>query len=118
MPRARDYAYEALAQETATDMNVGRGQLNAALRDIKLQCDSPDLAAEIHARAVGYRRMWPEMALTPNALAKHWARIVAEKPAPRTNQTVRSDCSRCSGDGLILIREDPDLFDRCPECQT
>ncbi len=99
----RDYAYEALAEVTGTDMNVGRGQLNAALRDIKLQTELDDsyiLGAEIHERAKMYRRVFPDVALTPTALAKHWVRVEAEsgkvkgqnlsagvtKPLPQSNR--------------------------------
>ena len=81
---ARDYAYEALAEVTSTDQNVGRGQLNAALRDIRHQEpdieDSYLLGAEIHDRAKMYRQMFPEVALTPTALAKHWLRVKADAP--------------------------------------
>ncbi len=83
--RERDYAWEALAEVTNTDSEVGRGKLNAALRDIRTQepaLASTDnsylLSAEIHERAKMYRQAYPEIALTPNALAKHWQRVKAE----------------------------------------
>lgn len=78
----RDYAYEALAEVTSTDMETGRGQLNAALRDIRAQepelTDSFLLSAEIHERAKMYRTVFENAALTPTALAKHWKRVHAE----------------------------------------
>ena len=78
----RDYAYEALAEVSSTDQSIGRGQLNAALRDIRLQepdlTDSYLLSAEIHERAKMYRQVFPEVALTPTALAKHWQRVKGE----------------------------------------
>ncbi len=81
---ARDYAYEALAEVTSTDQGVGRGQLNAALRDIRAQepdlTDSYLLSAEIHDRAKMYRQMFPEIALTPTALSKHWVRVKEAAP--------------------------------------
>lgn len=83
--RARDYAYEALAEVTATDPEVGRGQLNSALRDIRTQHpalasteDSYLLAAEVHERAKLYRQVFEGAALTPTALAKHWGRLPEE----------------------------------------
>ena len=86
---ARNYSFEALAEVTGTDWNVGRGELNAALRDIKLQAEIEDdylLADEIHARAKMYRAVFEGAALTPNALAKHWTRVFEEtkprKPLP------------------------------------
>lgn len=87
----RDYAYEALAEVTSTDWTVGRGELNAALRDIRTQepelTDSYLLSVEIHDRAKRYRTVFQNAALTPTALAKHWARVKAETTrAPRQPQ--------------------------------
>lgn len=83
--RERDYAYEALAEVTGSDLEVGRGPLNAALRDIRKQhpalastADSYLLSAEIHERAKMYAAVWPDVALTPTALAKHWTRLPEE----------------------------------------
>ena len=80
--RPRDYAYEALAEVTGSDPEVARGQLNAALRDIRLQMpeleDSYLLSAEIHERAKMYREVWPDVALTSTALSKHWLRLPDE----------------------------------------
>ena len=82
----RDYAYEALAESTSTDQNAGRGQLNAALKSIREQSEIEDsylLGAEIHERAKMYRAVYPNMALTPNALSKHYTRVYEEsKPRP------------------------------------
>jgi len=77
----RDFAYEALAEVSSTDMSVGRGQLNAALKSIRAQAEIPDsylLPVEIHERAKMYRSLFPEAALTPTALAKHWKRVFEE----------------------------------------
>lgn len=80
--RARDYAFEALAEVTASDPAVARGALNAALRDIRRQTpeleDSYLLSAEIHERAKLYAQVWPTAALTPTALSKHWLRLPEE----------------------------------------
>lgn len=89
--RERDYAFEALAEVSAADPAVARGELNAALKQIRLQ--EPDLApldksyllgAEVHERAKMYRSVFSNVALTPTALAKHWQRVKAEtRKAPR-----------------------------------
>lgn len=79
--RPRDYAYEALAEVTATHPDEGRGQLNAALKSIRTQSEIEDsylLSDEIHERAKMYRALFPDVALTPTALAKHWERVYAE----------------------------------------
>ncbi len=107
---ARDYAYEALAEVTSTDMSVGRGQLNAGLRDIRSQAgieDSYLLADEIHERAKLYREVMPDTMLTPTSLAKHWTRVKeesAERHKPRgTNQHSTSECATCSGDRFVVV---------------
>ena len=95
----RDYAYEALAEVTGTDQGVGRGSLNAGLRDIRAQepalaSDSYLLSSEIHDRAKMYRQVFPEMALTPNALAKHWQRVKDESQKVRgSNLTAERNSS-------------------------
>lgn len=83
--RERDYSYEALAEVTSTDWDTGRGELNAALRDIRAQEpalasveNSYLLSAEIHDRAQIYRQVFEGAALTPTALAKHWRRLPEE----------------------------------------
>lgn len=89
----RDYAYEALAEITSTDWTVGRGELNAALRDIRKQepdLDSFLLSVEIHERSKMYRQVFPGVALTPNALAKHWQRVKSESSKPQ-GQNLHAD---------------------------
>lgn len=86
----RDYAFEALAEVTSTDWNVGRGELNAALKQIREQAEESDsylLGAEIHERAKMYRFVYASVALTPTALAKHWQRVKAEAKAMRRGGT-------------------------------
>ena len=83
--RRRDYAYEALAEVTASDPDIARGELNAALRDIrkmepavaKIE-DSYLLADLIHGRAKIYRAVFTDAVLTPTALSKHWLRVLEE----------------------------------------
>lgn len=85
MTRKRDLAYEALAQVTASDQDIARGELNAALRDIRKMEpevaeleDSYLLADLIRARAKMYRTVFGGVALTPTALSKHWLRVLEE----------------------------------------
>lgn len=77
----RNYSFEALAEVTGTDWNVGRGELNAALRDIRKQSEVTDdylLSDEIHSKAKLYRQVYEGAALTPTALSKHWTRLPEE----------------------------------------
>jgi len=60
-----------------------RGRLNTALAAIKIAWQREgglpeDLAAEIPRRAAAYHFVWPEMTITPTALATHWSRVAAE----------------------------------------
>ena len=107
---SRDYAYEALAEVTSTDMSVGRGQLNAALRDIRTQepelaSDSFLLSAEIHERAKMYRVVFSDAALTPNALAKHWHRVKAEVKTARLDAAPPPSLPPRSREGLAQVQK-------------
>jgi hypothetical protein len=113
-----DHAYEALAAVTGTDMNAGRGELNAALKSIRGQTPLTGqlLAGEIGVRARQYRRLMPEVVLTPTALAKHWIRVAEEAERP-TGTNLHSDarCPTCHGDRFVLVTDD-DQYAPCPDC--
>ena len=92
-PKKRDYAYEALARVTSSDMNANRGELNAALGSIRQQSEIEDsyfLADEIHERAKMYRAVMGDALLTPTALAKHWLRVFDEDKRRRATGVNRS----------------------------
>ena len=110
----RDYAFEALAEVTGTDWNAGRGELNNALASIREQSgieDSFALSVEIHDRAKMYRGIWPELTITPSALAKHWKRVAEEssRSSPlRTNvHAPVTECATCGGDRFVLVATRP-----------
>lgn len=109
--RERDYAYEALAEVTGTNMDTGRGKLNAALKSIRLQSAETDsylLAAEIHERAKMYRYVMPDMLLTPTALAEHWQRVLEEsRRTQATNRQTVTLCPTCEGDRFVLVGSRP-----------
>jgi hypothetical protein len=109
--KERDLAFEALAAVTGTDWNVGRGQLNAALKLIREQCDleGEDLAAEIEARAQMYRQVMPGIMLTPPALAKHWLRV-AYVPTPKVKPYVSTLPPRDHEGNLERAREAMDTL--------
>lgn len=130
--RPRDLAFEALAHETSTDWNIGRGELNHALAAIRKQMpdvDDTDLAGEIVYRAELYRRMMgPTIALTAPALAKHWARLPEQAPKREvTNASAAPNgCQTCDGMGLVLVRIRPsdnphsgyEEYGICPDCRA
>lgn len=122
MTRPRDYAYEALAEVTGSDLNAARGELNAALKSIHEQSEITDgyvLADEIHERAKLYREMMPDVMLTPSALAKHWKRVFEETTQRKTRGTnlhAGLGCETCGGDKFVLVESDPDRYAVCPDC--
>ena len=78
-------AYRSLAEVTMSHPKQDAGRLVTALKSIFARWrdeggDEADLAAEIHRRANMYRSGWPELVLTPNALANHWGRVKMLKP--------------------------------------
>lgn len=103
----RDYAFEALAEVTGTDWEVGRGELNSALKAIREQSETLDaylLADEIHERAKMYRQVMPDVMCTPSALAKHWKRVEAEAVKPKgTNLSAYKACATCGGDRFVVV---------------
>lgn len=126
MPRERDWAYEALATATNSDMSVNRGELNKALALIKEQCELRDtaLATEIHRRARLYGQVMEDTIITAPALAKHWLRVEAEaaKPPRSTNQAVNKTCPACGGDRFVVYSvRSPDKIEEmapCPLCNA
>lgn len=70
----RDELFEAVCHATGIDWHdltpAGRGPLNRAVKELRDVGATPDAVA---ARSNVYRMKFPDAALTPPALAKHWA---------------------------------------------
>lgn len=114
-----DHGWEALVEVTNANPSEERGMLNQALAQIKAKCeglDSEEIGMVIRARAETYRTVWPTMALTPTALAKHWDRVTVEqerkvvydgeeekKRKKGTNLHAKSDCVTCGGDHFVTV---------------
>lgn len=84
--RRRDLAWETLLDVCGIDQasltRSGRGPANRALADIRAAGGAePD---QIRGRAAEFRRRYPEISLTPMALAKHWGAL-------RPVESVRAD---------------------------
>ena len=77
--RKPDPLWDALVAELGYQPETpsGRGPWNAALKQIR---DAGATRPDVEARCAEYRRRWPDMSLTPPALAKHWAALGV--PAP------------------------------------
>jgi len=127
--KERDYAYEALAQVTSSDMEINRGELNGALgkiREMEPDMTSYVLADEIHRRAKIYPDVVGDVVLSAPALAKHWRRCgEVKKPERGTNRNSgNTDCGTCGGDRMVLVGTRPgklegDRFEEyapCPDC--
>lgn len=122
MTRPRDLSWEALVEVTGANVSVERGAVNFALASIRSEMtDVPDetLAEEIRFRARSYRKAWPNAALTPTALSKHWSRIVAEaaevKPTPAAPVEGWSMCALCGNGAWVFIAGTDDAAP-CPLC--
>jgi len=109
MTRPRDEAFEVLAHVTGTDWSAGRGELNKALASIREQADGEEeLQYEITERARLYRRQFPNAALTPTALAKHWKRVYEESRREQgTNLSSSRICETCRGNRFVIVGTRP-----------
>jgi hypothetical protein len=90
----RNLPWDALVKATLADEVAESGRIARALKTIRaiVVRDSSEqtftdprngewwIARQIMARAGLYRRRWPNMELTPTALATHWSRVVTEEP--------------------------------------
>lgn len=78
--RARDPLWDALIEACGfthvTPTPPERGAWNKALKDIRAVGATPGL---IHERARAYRKTWPNVRLTPSALARHWGSLGADE---------------------------------------
>jgi len=95
--RGRDHVWEAvlaacgIGQDKPTES--ARKAWNRAVKEIKQALENSgiekpeDMRAEVARRADAYTKKWPNMTLTPTALARHWNEVVAmKKQAGRTVQ--------------------------------
>jgi len=129
----RDLSFEALVEVTGATVASERGALNISLKQIREAADQlndEELASEIRYRAKTYRETWPEIALTPTALAKHWERIPIEAPKPTYPEPKPLECRTCGGDRLVVYSTRPvkggvenhvhvyEEFAPCPDCNS
>lgn len=76
-PRPRDDIWDALtsALECEPHTESERGAWNKARKELAAAEATPE---QIHHRADEYRRRWPNMTLSPNALARHWGELATK----------------------------------------
>jgi DNA-binding transcriptional ArsR family regulator len=83
-PAKKDELFEAVAAACGIDWTnltpSGRGPLNKAVKELRDIGVTPD---QVGGRAAAYKKQYPDAALTPMALTKHWASLAAAKTASR-----------------------------------
>lgn len=89
----RDLLWEAVLRECGIDpsriTDSARGAYNRAVKELKAVGAAP---VEVPGRAAAYHRTYPDTALTPSALAKHWPQLdpaVADMPKGREAERQR-----------------------------
>lgn len=92
--RRRDLLWEAILNAVGADpervTDSFRGACNKAVADLRRIGATP---AEVPGRAQAYHRIYPNTALTPSALAKHWPQLdpaVVDVPQRRNGVSGRS----------------------------
>ena len=75
-PAKKDELFEAVAEACGIDWgkltSSGRGPLNKAVKELR---DIGVTADDVGGRAAAYKKQYPDAALTPMALTKHWAAL-------------------------------------------
>lgn len=91
-PRAKDELWDAVMEVCGltdrTPTKSERGGWNKAVKELR---DIGATAADIHARAKAYRKNWPNVSLTPNALARRWNECAPSAPKKTQTHTVDPD---------------------------
>ena len=98
----RNVPWDALVAVTSADERIEAGKIARALkliRQIVVEDSAPQtfddteggewwIARQISARAALYRRRWPNVELTPTALAANWSRVVTAQPGQDPQTTL------------------------------
>ena len=91
-----------------------RGALNRAVKELREVGADPDQVADA-ARA--YRLKYPEAAITPQALAKHFPALSDPVPVQsRYAAPQGSPCPKCSATGWVEADTDARTVERCDLC--
>jgi len=134
----RDYSFEALVDVTGAELSAltqdERGRINRALKQLReLQPDDYLLADQIHARAQLWHELYPEIALTPQALTGVWSSIeekvgqLRKAQVKTVNAPMRLEaCETCDGDKMVLVATRTSANERsgfeeyapCPDCNS
>src|SRR5215471_377805 len=136
--RERDQVWDALIEVcgyTEPYTTDERGRANTARKELMSLYGEEAafvLPAMIRERAEAWKRVYPEIALTPQALTGNWSSIIGkaealnEQQAERekgqrkaTNQHAKSGCTTCGDDHIVSVGTDAtgnELTAPCPDC--
>lgn len=85
--RAPDELWDAVVEvchlETVDLTKSSRGACNKAVAELREVNATP---GQVRTRARQYRKLWPNMTLSPSALARHWAELGRASPSSNGNQ--------------------------------
>jgi hypothetical protein len=118
---SRDEIFDALIEVCGLNAKrltaSARGPLNRAVKELRAVGATED---SIRAAAKAYRKKWPEMAISPSAVSKHYAAFSTLKAVRTQNSDLSGQtCEACDGTGF----ERPDIelgvatLTRCKSCR-
>lgn len=134
--RPRDYSFEAMVEVTGAEISQltanERGRINAALKELRVFIEDDYILADaIHEHAKAYKIVYPEIALTPQALTGSWssiqekaAAITKPRQTPSPSAAVpppgRRVCETCDGDRMVFTgtRNGTEEYAPCPDCNS
>lgn len=74
-------------------------------------------SVDVAPRVATYRKQWPDMAVTPAAITKHWGTL-ATRPAEYSAGIIRADCATCAGGHGWIFDEERGGSVPCPDCNA
>jgi hypothetical protein len=134
--KPRDYSFEAMVEVTGADISQltsdERGRINRALKELRVLIEDDYILADaIHEHAKAYKIVYPEIALTPQALTGQWSSIQEKAGAmtkPRLTQSPsaavpppgRRVCETCDGGRMVFTgtRDGNEEWAPCPDCNS
>jgi hypothetical protein len=113
-----DTLFDALTAVCELDPSAltssARGAINKAVKELR---DVDATAEAIEKAATAFAKKWPDIAITPSALAKHYPTLIgfeARKSTPTAIQ--REICQPCQGTGWVEVPDEHHTSTRCPSC--
>ena len=132
--RAPDLTWDAMVSACGYDETVTqteRGRINAALKELRTiypRSTSYAIAIDIAARAEVYRRKFPGMEVTPQALVGNWSRLDpssesagGERATSAVDTPPPAHCETCHGLRMVVFNVRSDGSEEmapCPACHA